>query len=337
MKESKAMFDLEKHNTFKMKVKAKNGLFINTAEDLNKVDTDKYLILGSGSDVLFVDDYEGTVLINAIKSLEIKHEGNFYKVRAGGGILLDSLISELVDKGAYGLENLSAVPGTVGAAPVQNVGAYGVEVGDYIESVEFFDLRTKETGKLLKKDCLFTYRHSIFKEDIAKSWFITYVNFSLPDTFTPNFTYKGIEAEGLFSAKAVRDKIIALRSAKLPDPKFVGNAGSFFKNPIVNKETVDAIKAQYQDAPVYPFENGLYKLAAGWLIDKAGCRGITKDNAGTWEHQALVLVNRGGAKPSEIIALGKYICAKVKEKFAVDLYPEVRLIGKDGEVFWQDL
>ena len=111
----------------------------------------------------------------------------------------------------------------------------------------------------------------------------------------------------------------------------------YFKNPIVNKETVDAIKAQYQDAPVYPFENGLYKLAAGWLIDKAGCRGITKDNAGTWEHQALVLVNRGGAKPSEIIALGKYICAKVKEKFAVDLYPEVRLIGKDGEVFWQDL
>ena len=130
MKELKAMFDLERHNTFKMKVKAQNGLFINTAEDLAKLDTDKYLILGSGSDVLFVDDYSGTVLINAIKSLEIKHEGNFYKVRAGGGILLDSLISELVAKGAYGLENLSAVPGTVGAAPVQNVGAYGAEIGD---------------------------------------------------------------------------------------------------------------------------------------------------------------------------------------------------------------
>ena len=337
MKELKAMFDLERHNTFKMKVKAQNGLFINTAEDLAKLDTDKYLILGSGSDVLFVDDYSGTVLINAIKSLEIKHEGNFYKVRAGGGILLDSLISELVAKGAYGLENLSAVPGTVGAAPVQNVGAYGAEIGDYIESVEFFDLSTKKAGKLLKKDCLFAYRHSIFKEDFAKSWFITYVNFSLPDTFTPNFTYKGIAEEGLLSAKAVRDKIIALRSAKLPDPKLVGNAGSFFKNPIVDKDTVEVIKSQYQDVPVYPFADGLYKLAAGWLIDRAGCRGITQGNAGTWEHQALVLVNRGGARPCEIISLGKYICAKVKEKFAVDLYPEVRFIGKDGEVFWQDL
>lgn len=331
------MFDLEQHNTFKMKVKAKKGLFIKSCEDLNKVDDAKCLILGSGSDVLFIDDYDGTVLINAIKTLEIKHEGNVYKVRSGGGIALDSLISDLVDKGAYGLENLSAVPGTVGAAPVQNVGAYGTEVGDYIESVEFFDLQTKKAGKLLKKDCLFAYRHSIFKEEIAKSWFITYVNFVLPDTFRPNFTYKGIEGEGLSSAKAVRDKIIALRSAKLPNPELVGNAGSFFKNPIVSKNTVDAIKAQFEDVPVYPFSDGLYKLAAGWLIDKAGCRGITKGKAGTWEHQALVLVNRGGANPSEIIALGKYICAKVKEKFAIDLYPEVRLIGKDGEVFWQDL
>lgn len=331
------MFDLERHNTFKLKVRARDGLIIRKVKDLAAVNTDKYLILGSGSDVLFVDDYDGTVLINAIESLEVKHEGSFYKVRAGGGLLLDSLIGKLLDIGAYGLENLSAVPGTVGAAPVQNVGAYGVEIGSFIDSVEYFDLRSKNTGKLYKEDCLFAYRHSVFKEEIARSWFITHVNLSLPDTFIPNFSYKGLEGQGNLSAHEVRERVIALRRAKLPDPKAVGNAGSFFKNPIVSKQTVNKITMQFADAPVYPVDHGMYKLAAGWLIDKAGCRGITIGNAGTWEHQALVLVNRGGARAQEIISLGKFICEKVKRQFGIDLYPEVRLIGRNGEVSWSDL
>ena len=331
------MFDLQSYNTFKMKVKAAKGLIIHDVSDLKLLVDDKYLILGSGSDVLFTADYSGTVLINEIKGLTIALKDEVFQVRVGGGMILDDLIATLIDKGICGLENLSLIPGTVGAAPVQNVGAYGVEIGNFIKSVEVFDLKDKRSFVLSGSECKFAYRSSIFKEDCARNWFITYINLEFSQRFVPNIAYKGLDLANPQDAQEIRRKVIELRKAKLPDPKFVGNAGSFFKNPIVDSTVVSDIKKEYPDAPVYPAPNGKFKLAAGWLIDKAGCRGITQGRAGTWEHQALVLVNRGDALPDEIVALGKFICAKVKAKFAIDLYPEVRMIGKEGEVRWQDL
>lgn len=252
-------------------------------------------------------------------------------------MLLDNLIEQLLDKGIFGLENLSAIPGTVGAAPIQNVGAYGVEIGDFIESVEVCDLGTHELLRLSKDECAFGYRTSYFKQHKDKPYFVLYVNFVFPDMFIPRLSYSGLQDKALQDARAVREEVMALRSRKLPDPRFTGNAGSFFKNPVVPAQVAESLREQYPDMPVFTAPSGDYKLAAGWLIDRAGCRGITHGQAGTWEHQALVIVNRGQARPHEIVALGKYVCACVKDKFGLDLEPEVRLYGRNGETEWHSL
>ncbi|MBO6259020.1 MAG: UDP-N-acetylmuramate dehydrogenase [Succinivibrio sp.] len=331
------MFDLTAYNTFGLHVYSKDGLIVRCVEDLSKIRDDKFIILGKGSDVLLTDDYDGTVLIDEIKDLEISEEQDSFLVKAGGGIVLDDLIAKLVSQNIGGLENLSAIPGTVGAAPVQNIGAYGVEIGNFIESVEFVDLLSLRKGCFNREQCDFGYRSSYFKKNPQQKLFITSVNMRFSKGFNPCLTYKGLQDEDLLTYADIRNRVIALRRKKLPDPKVVGNAGSFFKNPIVEQAVLDKLKNEYADLPVYAAEDGKFKLAAGWLIDKSNCRGITHGNAGTWEHQALVLVNRGEARPHEIVALAKYIQAEVKTKFDIFLEPEVRVFGKDGELKWSQL
>lgn len=331
------MFDLTAYNTFGLHVYAKDGLIVRCTEDLLKIKDDRFIILGKGSDILLTDDYDGTVLIDEIRDLVITDEGDSYYVKAGGGIVLDELIAKLISQNIGGLENLSAIPGTVGAAPVQNIGAYGVEIGQFIESVEYFDLLSLRKGCFSRDQCEFGYRTSYFKKHPDQRLFITCVNMRFPKGFNPCLTYKGLQGEDLKNYVDIRNRVMTLRYKKLPDPKIVGNAGSFFKNPIVDKNVLEELRGKYCDLPVYAAENGKFKIAAGWLIDKSDCRGITHGNAGTWENQALVLVNRGGARPHEIVALAKYIQAEVKTKFDIFLEPEVRIFGRNGELKWSQL
>ena len=331
------MFDLLPYNTFGLDVKAKEGIIIKQVEELALIKETKTLFLGQGSDVLFVSDYDGLAVINAIGGMDIVKIDNHYEVRAGGGLILDDFIKSLLTYGIFGLENLSAIPGTVGAAPVQNIGAYGCEIGDYITEVEVYDLDTKRLFTLSHDECQFGYRTSLFKEQKHLRYFITHVNFSFAAQFSPNLIYPGLKDEELKDAMSIRNRVISLRERKLPDPRFVGNAGSFFKNPLVDLKTLEKIRAKFPDVPVFSQDDGTYKLAAGYLIDKAGCRGITHGHAGTWEHQALVIVNRGQAKHHEIVSLAQYVAAEVEKLFEIKLIPEVRIIGKDGEISWDQI
>ncbi len=389
------MFDLSSYNTFNLAVSAREGLVVSEVADLENLPLpleEPYIILGGGSDVLFTEDFVGTVLINRIMGVSITKlprradsagalasaaaaasassasssdtaasaavafsaeapvadasaadsydsDSAFeYVVRVGGGVVLDDLIAQLLKEDICGLENLSLIPGTVGAAPIQNIGAYGVEIGDFIESIEAFDLRTGETKVFTAAQCHFGYRYSIFKEPEYRSLFITHVTLRLSKTFVPHQNYAGLQSMEFKDAFAMRERVIALRNEKLPNPKYVGNAGSFFKNPYVNADVVAALQAQFgTKVPCYPCEDGRFKLAAGWLIDKANCRGLKHGQVGTWGKQALVIVNLGNAKPHEVLALARYISAEVKSKFGIDLVPEVRLYGKHGEIAWDQI
>ena len=330
------MFSLKEFNTFSLDVKAKDGIIVDDVKKLAQIEDERLIILGTGSDVLFTDDFDGTVLINKLTSLDIKKDAFKAYVSVGSGFILDKLIKNLLDNNIYGLENLSGVPGTVGASPIQNVGAYGVEIGSFIDNVEIYDLEYKLIFNMSHDDLNFGYRHSYFKDNKDRKLFITKVDLKLDTAFNPRLNYNGLTNGLVSSAYDLREKIVSLRNLKLPDPKLVGNAGSFFKNPKVTQDKLDLMLKDIPDLPYFK-EEGLYKIPAGFLIDKAGCRGITHGNAGTWEGQALVIVNRGNAKPLEIVALAKYICTEVKSKFDIELEPEVRIYGKQGELAWQDL
>lgn len=332
------MHDLSSYNSFGLHVSAQNLIVVQSEAQLDEIDLEQVLILGKGSDVLFTDDYDGTVLIDEIKGVQIERDGPDYLVRAGGGVVLDELIAELVSRNISGMENLSAIPGTLGAAPVQNIGAYGVEIGDLIEEIEFYDLERHVLQTFDREQCAFAYRSSYFKEHKNDPLFISRVTLRLNSVFDPDLSYKGVRELDPKSPYELRTRIAQLRRQKLPDPQEVGNAGSFFKNPIVTEDKLKELHARYSDLPVYrTAQQGLYKLAAGWLIDKAGCRGITHGHAGTWEHQALVIVNRGGARPHEIVALAQYVRSEVANAFGILLEPEVRVYNRQGEISWEQL
>lgn len=378
------MFDLTAYNTFNLTVFCKEGRTIHNVEDLQQSVEEPFVILGGGSDVLFTEDFDGTVLINKIlgvhltcvyqsgkiakyvlKSSENSEPSDFnsnsdtsdcssirmqedvltsaddkivcYKVRIGGGESLDSCVELLLNHGINGLENLSLIPGTVGAAPIQNIGAYGVEIGDVIESVEAYDFDLGQVVTFSKSECCFGYRTSYFKQHKERRLFITHVTLCLQPGFFPKQSYAGLQSMEFKDAHAVRNRVIALRNLKLPNPRYVGNAGSFFKNPSVAPQVLAKLQQQYETVPAFAQEDGSFKLAAGWLIDKAGCRGIRHGQAGTWGGQALVIVNLGQAKPHEIVAMAKYVSAEVKSKFGLDLCPEVRLYGRHGEKEWDQI
>ncbi len=331
------MFSLLPFNTFGLNVKSAEGLLVSDPAQLRSVQVSQpHIILGRGSDVLFIDDFDGLALISDIRGIEIRERDHFYQVSAGAGEILDDFIAYLLDHGITGLENLSGIPGTVGAAPIQNVGAYGVEIGDFIESVEVYDLTTHQIMRLSREECCFAYRDSLFKQQRDLHFFVLRVHFEFADHFVPRLSYQGLREQELKDARDVRTAVLALRAGKLPDPHLVGNAGSFFKNPLVPADKVEALRARWPDMPVFTTADpGIFKLAAGWLIDRADCRGITHGHAGTWEHQALVLVNRGHALPHEILSLAQYVAAEVDSRFGIELVPEVRLYGRQGEVQWK--
>lgn len=293
------------------------------------------LHIGCGSNLLFLSDYNGIILKSNIKGFTIKQETeDDVLVEVGSGEVCDEFIAQAIRHGWYGMENLSLIPGQIGAAAVQNIGAYGVEAQDVIEEVKGISLKDGSTRFWKQKDCGYGYRQSVFKSELWGQYAITRVTFRLKKHFEPKLQYgglvKAVEEKGLtkdtLTAEQLRQIIIDIRRAKLPDPKEQGNAGSFFKNPVVSREQAEHLLSDYPTMPHYPADEGKIKLAAGWLIEQAGWKGKSLGPAAVHDRQALVLVNKGGASGSDIQRLCEAIKKDVKERFGINLEPEVNFI-----------
>ena len=313
---------LKSYNTFGIDVKAKRLIVVEGVGDLpllKERTVGRVLFLGAGSDIVFTRDFDGTVVCQQGGRVRYEKTESGTRVVAPAGLMLDDLVRRTLDRGLYGLENLSAIPGTVGAAAVQNVGAYGVEAKDFISNVTLFHLDTGHLTTLDNKACRFGYRTSCFKGGDGFQMIVS-VTFLLPDTpvYEPNLSYKAI--------------ITDLRWSKLPRPEENGSAGSFFKNPVVTADVYERLKTKYSDMPEgHPSFSGhssspMYKLSAGWLIDRAGWKGRTMGRAGVWHNNALVLYNAGGCSGDEVCALATAIQQDVKRKFNVVLEPEAIII-----------
>ena len=326
-------YPLLQHNTFGMNVNAKRFVEYSCEEELLQLIPtlgDNLLHIGGGSNLLFKGDYNGTVLHSAIKGIEITEEtAAEVLVRVGAGVIWDDFVAWAVEQGYGGVENLSLIPGEVGASAVQNIGAYGVEVKDVIALVEAIEWQSGQKRYFGNAECDYAYRQSIFKNALKGKYAITYVTYRLQKSPILHLTYGNLQT--LFEGKenvtlsAVRQAIIDIRNARLPDPKAQGNAGSFFMNPVVSRNKFLEIQKDYPQMPYYEVEGGV-KIPAGWMIDQCGWKGKAMGRAGVHDKQALVLVNLGGATPDEIIALCNAICQDVHNKFGIDLHPEVNFV-----------
>ena len=327
-------YNLKTHNTFGIDAKCSRFLeyeSVAEAQEVAKILRESsipYIIIGGGSNLLLTKDYEGIVVHSACKGVE--RRGN--SLICGSGEVWDDIVAKSIAMQLYGAENLSLIPGDVGASAVQNIGAYGAEVQSFISKVYAIEIATGEAVVIGKEACDYGYRNSRFKHDWKNRYLITAVEYELLSEFTPHLVYGNICAElerkGISqpTAMQVRDTIIDIRNAKLPDPKVTGNAGSFFMNPVVSREKYEQLAAQYEGMPHYDVDDDQVKIPAGWMIDQCGWKGKSLGRAGVHDKQALVLVNRGGATGSEIVALCEAIRKDVKAKFDIDIYPEVNII-----------
>ena len=294
----------------------------------------RLLIIGRGSNLLPTGDYDGLVVRSRIMGRNCIEND---RVVICSGETVDDIIAWSLSQGLYGMENLSLIPGEVGASADQNIGAYGVEAKDFITSLHALDIETGEIVEITNAECEYGYRQSRFKKDWKNRFIITDVTYQLSTTFTPHLDYgnirkvleeKGVSCnveDGQLTAQLLRDTIIDIRNAKLPDYEVEGNAGSFFMNPIVPKEKLDELLAKYPNMPYYPTENAV-KLPAGWLIDQCGWKGKTLGRAGVHDKQALVLVNKGGATGEEVVALCRQVQKDVLDRFGVEIHPEVNIV-----------
>ena len=329
---------LKNYNSFGIDVHAKYFAEINNREDLVALFSDEQwksvprLILGGGSNMLFTEDFDGLIIKMNVQFIEAEVLGEQVLVKAGAGIVWNDLVNFCVEKGFAGIENLSLIPGSVGASPIQNIGAYGVEIKDVLECCEAFEIETGEFKTFTNNDCLFGYRDSIFKQEYKNRYIILSVTYSLSLNPDINISYGAITTElhnrGIDypTIKDVSTVVSHIRVSKLPDPSTIGNAGSFFKNPIVSKRKADALVALYPDMVHFQVDTDLVKLAAGWLIEACGWKGKIVGNTGTWKNQALVIVNHGGATGKEIFDFSDLIIQDVNKKFGVFLEREVNVI-----------
>lgn len=331
-------FNLKEHNTFGIDVKCRRFIEFESVDELLQIvnsltDADKpLLVLGGGSNMLFTADYEGTVLHSAIKGHVAVQTDEGIMLRCGSGEVWDDIVSLCVSNRMYGAENLSLIPGDVGASAVQNIGAYGAEAKDIILKVEAVDLQTGKMCEVTNEECEYAYRKSKFKGEWRNRFVITYVTYKLSEVFCPCLDYGNIRAElekrniKVPTAEQLRNVIIDIRNEKLPDPKVEGNAGSFFMNPVVPKAKYEELVARFGNVPHYSVDDNNEKIPAGWMIDQCGWKGKSLGKAGVHSRQALVLVNRGGAEGKDIVALCDAIKCDVKDKFGIDIVPEVNII-----------
>ncbi len=335
-------FSLKKYNTFGINVMAQYfSTFFNKEELKSIIENNKKIkskmILGGGSNILFTRDYDGLVLKNEIGGINIiKEDKNYVYIKAGGGVGWHSLVMFCVRRNLAGLENLSLIPGNVGAAPMQNIGAYGVEIKDVFHDLEAFHLKEKEVEIFSADDCRFGYRDSIFKNKYKDEFAILNVTLRLTKKPLFNISYGALKLElekmnlHELSVKAVSDAVIKIRSSKLPDPALIGNAGSFFKNPVIAGHQFYELHRLHEyeekDVPFYKMDEEHYKIPAAWLIEKCGWKGYRKGDAGCYEKQALVLVNYGNATGKDIYDLSEEIRISVMEKFNIDIEREVNIL-----------
>lgn len=322
-------------NTFGLDVKAGRWLEYASVEELKALIAEgqissPYLHVGSGSNLLFLGDFEGTVLHSAIKSIEmVNQDAEKVWLRVGAGVIWDDFVAYCVEHGYYGAENLSLIPGEVGASAVQNIGAYGVEVKDLISCVETVDVHG-DKRVFGVEGCGYAYRNSVFKRPDMKSFFVTHVTFALnkAEQYTLNYgtIRQELEKYPQIDLATVRQVIVSIRESKLPDPKVLGNAGSFFMNPIVPRAKYETLLQEYPSMPSYQVDAMHVKIPAGWMIEQCGWKGKSLGNAAVHDKQALVLVNCGGATGADIVALSDAVRAAVREKFGVEIHPEVNMI-----------
>jgi UDP-N-acetylmuramate dehydrogenase len=332
--------DLLRYNTFKIHATARYCAIIRSVDELKELFTtavykrEKHLILGGGSNILLTGDYDGLVIKNEIKGIDVITEtSDAIAVKVGAGEQWHAFVMHAVANNWGGIENLSLIPGTVGAAPMQNIGAYGIEIKNVIKNVEAIDTQTGELRVFTNEECSFGYRESVFKQRLRGKYFISSVTLILTKkNHQFNTSYGAIDATlkqqhvHELSVRAISDAVIAIRTQKLPDPAIVGNAGSFFKNPTISKQHFEKLKTLHPDMPGYSVENQEVKVPAGWLIEQCEWKGKTFDTIGVHPHQALVLVNYGGGTGEKIWSLAQKILASVREKFAIELQPEVNVI-----------
>ena len=332
----KENFSLQKLNTFGINVMAKQFAAFSTMDELGEIlenKIDNKLILGGGSNILFTKNYNGIVLKNEIAGIvKIKEDEHHVYVQAGAGEVWNDLVIYCIENNFAGMENLSLIPGSVGASPMQNIGAYGVELKDIFYELEAYNIAEKKVVSFSKNDCEFGYRESVFKNKFKNEFVILSVTFRLNKIPTFNTSYGAIENElekmGMQtkSIKAISDAVINIRRSKLPDPTVIGNAGSFFKNPTIANAQFNLLKEKFENIVGYPFGENETKLAAGWLIEQCGWKGYRKNDAGCHEKQALVLVNYGATNGAEILGLSGEIILSVEEKFGVRLSREVNVV-----------
>ena len=339
-------YSLLAHNTFGIDAKCSRFVEYASVEEAQQLvasltEADQpLLILGGGSNLLLTGDYQGTVLHSAIMGIEVMENSSFENqedekgsvfLKCGSGEVFDDVVAYAVEHGYHGAENLSIIPGEVGASAVQNIGAYGVEAKDIIYKVEAVEIATGKVVNFDNADCQYSYRQSKFKHEWRDKYLVTHVIYRLSKTFTPDLDYGNIRTSLAAkhiaepSAQQLRDVIIEIRNAKLPDPKVEGNAGSFFMNPIVEKAKYDELAALYPGMPHYTIDAEHEKIPAGWMIDQCGWKGKNLGRAGVHDKQALVLVNRGGATGEEIVKLCETIRKDVFEKFGIEIHPEVNV------------
>ena len=333
-------FSLLPFNTFGIEAHCRKFVELDDVQEAQRVlprleqECTPVLVIGRGSNLLLTSDYDGVVLRSAIGGMQLQSDTDGQvTLRCGSGLELDSVIACCVRQGWYGMENLSLIPGDVGASAVQNVGAYGVEAQDVIEKVEAVETATGKKVVFSAEDCHYAYRDSIFKhEENRGRYFITHVTYRLSRSFIPVLHYgnlvKVLEDKHILrpTAEQVRDTVIEIRRAKLPDWHQTGSAGSFFKNPLVTEAKATSLLDEYPQMPHFPMPDGRVKLSAGWMIEQCGWKGRKLGRAGVYDKQALVLVNLGGATGSEVLELCRAVVADVERKFGITLHPEVNIV-----------
>jgi UDP-N-acetylmuramate dehydrogenase len=324
-------------NTFGLTVFALKVITVTTVEQLQQVWQDNsqnlpIMIIGEGSNSLFTCDFDGIVIVNRIKGMTITETEQAWHLKVGAGEIWHDLVSTTIEQNISGLENLALIPGCVGSAPIQNIGAYGVEfqkVADYVELLEL------ATGKIITvTDGQYGYRESIFKKAYLQGYAVINVGIKLPKDWQPVLTYGELQNfdPKTVTAKIIFDKVCDIRRSKLPDPKVLGNGGSFFKNPVVDKIVADKLLEIYPNMPIYPQDHHQTKLAAGWLIEQCDLKGYQIGGAAVHQQQALVLVNKSHATAEDVVELARFIKKSVLQKFLVNLSPEIRFIGNTGEI-----
>lgn len=329
-------YSLKSLNTFGIPAMAAELYICNSADDIKEtlihVNHSNVMVLGGGSNMLFISDIKNPIIHPQITGIEIIDDNELHTTaKVGAGVVWDDFVAYCVNNNLWGVENLSLIPGHVGASPVQNIGAYGVEAGDCIEQVHGIFIENGNQFTFGKEDCNFGYRNSIFKQQYKGKCIITHVEYKLSKNPKPILSYghmsNEVETLGGATLSNIRQAVINIRTSKLPDPAIIGNGGSFFKNPEVENNIAQSLKEKYENIALYPIDNETTKVPAGWLIEQAGWKGYRRGDAGVHEKQALVLVNYGNATGSEVLQLANDIQNSVSEKFGINLEMEINVMG----------